>query len=57
MIGSFKGLKPGEKIDAIDVEKCEAGDAVIKVTPLDMKTNAVKGNSSAFEVTIHRAGK
>ena len=57
MVGSFKGLKPGEKIDAIDVEKCEAGDAVIKVTPLDMKTNAVKGNSSAFEVTIHRAGK
>ena len=57
VIGSFKGLKPGEKINAVDVEGCEGGDAVIKVTPLDMETNAVKGNSSAFEVTIHRAGK
>lgn len=50
VIGSYKGLKPGEKLDEIDVTGAETGDATVTVQA--MEEGEPSGNPSGFEVTI-----
>lgn len=54
-IGSYTGLKPGEKLDEIDVEGAEEGTASVTITALESDSGSEHGNPSAFEVTIHKA--
>lgn len=49
VVGSHKGLKPGEKLDEIEVSGMEAGPAVVTVSALDAD-GGVHGNPSQFEV-------
>lgn len=53
--GAYLGLKPGEKIDDIEVKGLEEGKAVVTVYALEPDTDTVHGNPSSFEVDIHRA--
>lgn len=50
VIGSYKGLKPGEKLDEIDVTGAETGEATVTVQA--MEDGEPSGNPSGFEVTI-----
>ena len=50
VIGSYKGLKPGEKLDEIDVTGAKTGDATVTVQA--MEDGEPSGNPSGFEVTI-----
>lgn len=54
VVGSHKGLKPGEKLDEIEVSGMEAGPAVVTVSALDAD-GGVHGNPSQFEVEVNRA--
>lgn len=54
-LGSYTGLKPGEKLDEIDVEGAEEGTATVTITALEIDSGSEHGNPSAFEVTIHKA--
>ena len=51
-IGSYKGLKPGEKLDEIDVENCTTGAAVVTISAMDDKTDEASGNPSSFQVDV-----
>lgn len=53
--GTYLGLKPGEKIDDIEVKGLEEGEAVVTVYALEPDTDTVHGNPSSFEVEVHRA--
>ena len=53
--GAYLGLKPGEKIDDIEVKGLEEGEAVVTVYALEPDTDTVHGNPSSFEVEVHRA--
>ena len=53
--GTYLGLKPGEKIDDIEVKGLEEGKAVATVYALEPDTDTVHGNPSSFEVEVHRA--
>ena len=48
--GSYKGLKPGEKLDEIDVTGAKPGAATVTVQA--MEDGEPSGNPSGFEVTI-----
>lgn len=50
VIGSYKGLKPGEKLDEIDVTGAEPGAATVTVQA--MEDGEPSGNPSGFEVVI-----
>lgn len=50
VIGSYKGLKPGEKLDEIDVTGAKPGAATVTVQA--MEDGEPSGNPSGFEVTI-----
>ena len=50
VIGSYKGLKPGERLDEIDVTGAETGEATVTVQA--MEDGEPSGNPSGFEVTI-----
>lgn len=50
VIGSYEGLKPGEKLDEIDVTGARTGDATVTVQA--MEDGEASGNPSGFEVTI-----
>ena len=50
VIGSYKGLKPGEKLDEIDVIGAKTGEATVTVQA--MEDGEPSGNPSGFEVTI-----
>ena len=50
VIGSYKGLKPGEKLDEIDVTGAKLGAATVTVQA--MEDGKPSGNPSGFEVTI-----
>ncbi|BFK84784.1 hypothetical protein I4000191A8_19220 [Clostridia bacterium i40-0019-1A8] len=50
VIGSYEGLKPGEKLDEIDVTGARIGDATVTVQA--MEDGEASGNPSGFEVTI-----
>lgn len=50
VIGSYKGLKPGEKLDEIDVTGAKTGDATVTVQA--MEEGEPSGNPSGFEVII-----
>lgn len=50
VIGSYKGLKPGEKLDEIDVNGAKEGKATVTISA--MKDGKASGNPSGFEVTI-----
>lgn len=50
VVGSYKGLKPGEKLDEIDVTGAETGDATVTVQA--MEEGEPSGNPSGFEVII-----
>ena len=52
VLGSYKGLKPGETLDYIDVNDCKVGKASVKVQKLDSESGEPSGNASAFEVEI-----
>ena len=55
VVGSCKGLKPGEKMDAMEVDGAVEGPAVVTVSALD-SDGGVHGNPSRFEVEISREG-
>lgn len=50
VIGSYKGLKPGEKLDEIDVTGARTGEATVTVQA--MEDGEPSGNPSGFEVTV-----
>lgn len=50
VIGSYKGLKPGEKLDEIDVTGAKPGAATVTVQA--MEDGEPSGNPSGFEVII-----
>ena len=54
VVGSHKGLKPGEKLDEMEVSGMEGGPAVVTVSALDAD-GGVHGNPSQFEVEVNRA--
>lgn len=52
MIGSYEGLKPGEKLDYVEVKDCKAGAATIYIQRIEEGADTPSGNPSAFEVEI-----
>lgn len=54
-VGFYDCIKPGEKLDTIDVHNMTDGDAKIVIKALDPETNKPHGSASEFEVTVHNA--
>lgn len=54
-IGSYTGLKPGEKLDEIEVDGAEPGEATVTVWALERDSSDAHGSPSSFEVEIVRA--
>lgn len=52
VIGTYEGLKPGEKLDYIDVKDCKIGKANVIIQA--MKDGKPSGNASSFEVEINQ---
>ena len=50
VVGSYKGHKPGEKLDEVDVTGAKPGAATVTVQA--MEDGEPSGNPSGFEVTI-----
>lgn len=54
VVGRYEGLKPGEKLDYVDVDGCEPGSATVTIQRFDSETGKVVGNASGFEVEVVR---
>lgn len=54
-VGSYKGLKPGEKLDELDVSGAKPGTATVTVSA--MEDGEPSGSPSSFEVTIVQSGE